>query len=318
MDLITTHFLSNEGITAAEADCLANVARGMRRTLEDKVQRLKLVSKDFSPISGGESSRMENESSHEELAAITGLLNEIASFNALEEWLSKGVEELQKLYSERSQQVYIDKLIRSGRTDLDIYHIETPPTLEDAIAAFSMEDRVRYLALETKDEVLSYLVDMVLRKACKDYFAPSCKPASAKRSRANAGVTFISKFSSEFTPEEVNSAYHEWMKEADVAKAEFIEMKVRVEETLAMLKQEYSREEGLRRIRCEERIKAELAEYRKWVDGLRVYVPVCLEDIYRRVRDFAGPLPTGNRLFTLNGDESCHTDNDDLLRDEES
>lgn len=279
-------FLGSDGLTQTSANHLANIAKEMYEALETKLEALKLVSRDFTLAVNGESYRVENESTPEELSASADALKEIASLKALIAWLREGIKAKDTLLLSDHEEKWIKEQIKSGKTELEFQQEDNEPTFEKILGEMPADFQARYYALEAKCAVYGKFIhpDGHFAEIRKVYFNKLKNPTSILGRGQDAE---INTFSTNFTPQDVDEVFFSLQKHYRSAQAEFNSMKAEVDGKLS----ERYREFLDRRERLYEAWKnadtKERLSYREKIKSLKIVVPESLKGIFNKVNAVA-------------------------------
>ena len=170
--MIQTSFLGKDGVTATSANHLANIAKEMYEAVQNKLESIKLYSRDFMLAVNGNVFRVENESEKSELAELSEGLKTVGGLKSLIAYLREGIKMKEKLATDDSFEKHIEALVEEGREDLKKPENKDFVTFEDEFAKLTAEQKAKYYALEAKCSTIGAFIhpDGVFAKARKDFF----------------------------------------------------------------------------------------------------------------------------------------------------
>ena len=111
--------LGKDGLTITSANHLANIAKEMYEALVNKLESLKVYSRDYMLAIAGKTYRVENESEKAELESLAENLKEIGALKSLIAYLREGIKAKGELNADSSFDAHIEELIKAGRKDLE-------------------------------------------------------------------------------------------------------------------------------------------------------------------------------------------------------
>ena len=91
MTMKKSSFLGKDGVSATSANHLANIAKEMYEAVQNKLDSIKLYSRDFLLAVNGTVYRVENESDKSELDDISNGLKTIGELKSLIAYLREGI-----------------------------------------------------------------------------------------------------------------------------------------------------------------------------------------------------------------------------------
>lgn len=265
-------FLGSDGLTQTSANHLANIAREMYESLESKLDSIRLISKDFTLALNGESYRVENESSPEELSAAAEHLKEIASLKAFIAWLREGIKE-------KERQAF-------SREELPKPDFGKMPTFVSVLAEMTADEQARYYSLEAKCAAFGKFIhpDGHLAEARKTFFAKLKNPTTITGRGQDAE---INTYSTAFLPEDVDNVFFSLQKKYRSAQAEFNALKAEIDSKLSKQTQDYlDRKERLLHDWETAEAKDRLAHQEK-VKALKIIIPESLKETFGKVNAVA-------------------------------
>ena len=284
--MIQSSFLGKDGLTVTSANHLANIAKEMFEAIENKLESLKLYSRDFMLAVNGQTFRVENESEKTELAEISEGLKEIGELKSLIAYLREGIKAKEKLSGDIAFDKYIESLIKEGREDLKKPESKAEVSFEEEFEKLAAEQKARYYALEAKCATIGAFIhpDGVFAKARKAFFENRKNPTriSGKGQEAE-----ISTFTSAFTPEEVDGEFFALQREYRTIQAELNKMKADVDAKVAGANGMIANDNFAKTKLWVETRKIERVKYDEAVKALKVFIPQNLRGVYERVNKVA-------------------------------
>lgn len=278
----TTKFLGKDGLTATSANHIANIAKEMYEALEAKLASIRLYNRDYTLAVNGQTYRVENESSKEELAALDASLREIASLKSLIAWLREGIRAKERLSSDEAEAKYIRELIEAGRKDLVVPQFDRTISFASVLAEMEPDEQARYYALEAKCASLGKFIhpDGIFSDARKAYFDKVKNPTCVAGKGQDAE---INTFTTSFTAEEVDAEFFALQKKYRALQAEFNRLKGEIDEKVHTLQKEYF-EDRRKAMQAYDLLRREvLLERSMEVKALRIILPQGLKEVYARV-----------------------------------
>ena len=278
----TTKFLGKDGLTATSANHIANIAKEMYEALEAKLASIRLYNRDYTLAVNGQTYRVENESSKEELAALDASLREIASLKSLIAWLREGIRAKERLSSDEAEAKYIRELIEAGRKDLVVPQFDRTISFASVLAEMEPDEQARYYALEAKCASLGKFIhpDGIFSDARKAYFDKVKNPTCVAGKGQDAE---INTFTTSFTAEEVDAEFFALQKKYRALQAEFNKLKGGIDEKVHTLQKEYF-EDRRKAMQAYDLLRREvLLERSMEVKALRIILPQGLKEVYARV-----------------------------------
>lgn len=284
--MIQTNFLGKDGVTATSANHLANIAKEMYEAVQNKLESIKLYSRDFMLAVNGNVFRVENESEKSELAELSEGLKTVGGLKSLIAYLREGIKMKEKLATDDSFEKHIESLVEEGREDLKKPENKDFVTFEDEFAKLTAEQKAKYYALEAKCSTIGAFIhpDGVFAKARKDFFDNKKNPTKICGRGQEAE---ISSFTSNFTDEEVDSVFFAMQREYRNIQAELNKMKADVDAKVADANNEIAEDNYSRRELWLNARKVERVKYDEAVRVLKIVIPQNLKDIYETVNKVA-------------------------------
>ena len=278
--------LGKDGLTITSANHLANIAKEMYEAIENRLESLKLYSKDFLLAVNGNTYRVENESEHVELATMLDDVKRIGALKSLIAYLREGIKAKDALGRDKAFEEHIEELIEAGREDLRQVEAGRDVTLEDELAKLSPEQRARYYALEARCAALGSFIhpDGAFAKARKTFFEHMKNPTTVNGRGQDAEIF---TFSSGFTTEEVDGAFFAMQKEYRNLQAEFNGMKAEIEQRVRDANKAMASETVEAMDRWMSARRLERVRYNDEVSALKVVIPQNLREIYEEVNAVA-------------------------------
>lgn len=284
--MIQTSFLGKDGVTATSANHLANIAKEMYEAVQNKLESIKLYSRDFMLAVNGNVFRVENESEKSELAELSEGLKTVGGLKSLIAYLREGIKMKEKLATDDSFEKHIEALVEEGREDLKKPENKDFVTFDDEFAKLTAEQKAKYYALEAKCSTIGAFIhpDGVFAKARKDFFDNKKNPTKICGRGQEAE---ISSFTSSFTDEEVDSVFFAMQREYRNIQAELNKMKADVDAKVADANNEIAGDNYSRRELWLNARKVERVKYDEAVRVLKIVIPQNLKDIYETVNKVA-------------------------------
>lgn len=284
--MVTPIILGKDGLTQTSANHLANIAKEMYEALETKLEALRLVSRDFTLAVNGETYRVENESTLDELSAAAENLKEIASLKAFIAWLREGIKAKENLSTHVSEEDYLSELIKSGRKELEFPEFGEEPTFESVLAEMPADYQARYYALEAKCATFGKFIhpDGHFAQIRGNYFLRLKNPTNIVGRGQDAE---INTFSTSIMPQDVDGAFFAFQKKYRSAQAEFNSLKSEIDNKLGEQLHEYlDRKERIFEAWKNAREKEGLV-YRESVKALKIIIPESLKETFNKVNTVA-------------------------------
>lgn len=284
--MVTPIILGKDGLTQTSANHLANIAKEMYEALETKLEALKLVSRDFTLAVNGETYRVENESTPEELSAAAESLKEIASLKAFIAWLREGIKAKENLSTQASEEEYLSEQIKSGRKELESPEFGEEPTFDSVLAKMPADYQARYYALEAKCATFGKFIhpEGHFAQIRGNYFLRLKNPTNIVGRGQDAE---INTFSTGFMPQDVDKEFFALQKKYRSAQAEFNSLKSEIDSMLGEQRREYlDMKERLFETWKNVREKEGLA-YQERVKALKIIIPESLKGIFDKVNAVA-------------------------------
>ena len=284
--MIQTNFLGKDGLTITSANHLANIAKEMYDAIENKLESLKLYSRDFMLAVNGQTFRVENESEKSELAGLSEGLKEIGELKSLIAYLREGIKVKEKLSGDIAFDKHVESLIKDGREDLKKPESTASVTFEGEFEKLTAEQKARYYTLEAKCATLGGFIhpDGVFANARKAYFENKKNPTKISGKGQEAE---ISTFTSSFTPEEVDGEFFTLQREYRTIQAELNKMKADVDAKVAAANGIIASDNLAKSKLWVETRKVERVKYDETVKSLKIVIPQNLREVYEKVNKVA-------------------------------
>ena len=282
-----TQFLGKNGLTGTSANHIANIAKEMYEALEASLDGVRLVSKDFTLAAGGQTYRLESESTRGDLAAITSSLKEISSLKSLIAWLREGIKAKEYLCSAEAEAKWINARIEEGCESLREPDSLKSVTFEKVLASEPADRQARYFALEAKCATLGKYVhpDGHLAVARKEFFDRLKNPTTVQGVGQHAEIY---TYSTSFSTDEVDGLFFEIQQEYRSLQAEFNSLKGELEAKVSDARRRQLREVKEARKAWQAAREEALLERSAEVKALKIIIPDALRDIYNKVAAKAG------------------------------
>lgn len=230
--------------------------------------------------------RVENESEKSELAELAEGLMTIGKLKSLIAYLREGIKAKERLASDDAFDKHIESLISEGREDLKYPEGMILVKFEDEFEKLNAEQKARYYSLEAKCATIGAFIhpDGVFAKARKDFFDNKKNPTRICGKGQDAE---ISSFTSNFTDEEVDSAFFALQRDHRNIQAELNKIKSEVDSRVAVANNEITTNISSRRKIWHDMRRAERVKYDECVRTLKIVIPQNLKDIYNIVNSVA-------------------------------
>lgn len=284
--MLQSSFLGKDGVTVTSANHLANIAKEMYEAIQNKLESIKLFSRDYMLAINGNIYRVENESEKSELAELAEGLMTIGKLKSLIAYLREGIKAKERLASDDAFDKHIESLISEGREDLKYPEGMILVKFEDEFEKLNAEQKARYYSLEAKCATIGAFIhpDGVFAKARKDFFDNKKNPTRICGKGQDAE---ISSFTSNFTDEEVDSAFFALQRDHRNIQAELNKIKSEVDSRVAVANNEITTNISSRRKIWHDMRRAERVKYDECVRTLKIVIPQNLKDIYNIVNSVA-------------------------------
>lgn len=284
--MIQSSFLGKDGLTITSANHLANIAKEMFEAAENKLESIKLYSRDFRLAVNGQTFRVENESERSELSELSEGLKEVGELKSLIAYLREGIKAKDRISTDMAFDKHIEELIKEGREDLKKPEAMEEATFEEEFGKLTAEQKAKYYALEAKCATIGEFIhpDGVFAKARKAFFENRKNPTRVSGKGQEAE---ISTFTSSFTAEEVDNEFFTLQREYRNIQAELNRMKADVDTRVASANgcaanSNFASTQIWTKARNVERVK-----YNEQVKALKIVIPQNLRDVYERVNRVA-------------------------------
>ena len=274
--------LGNEGLTATSANHIANIAKEMYESLETKMQSIRLTSRDYTLAVNGQTYRVENESSKDEFNSLSASLKEVAALKSLIAWLREGIKAKEQLCSADAENEWVKEQIEADRTELKEPEGIKPISFSDILTDEPIDRQSRYYTLEAKCATLGKFIhpDGHFSAARKAFYDKQKNPTSINGLGQNAE---ISKYSSNFTSEEIDAEFFKLQQEYRSVQAEFNALKAELETKLTEAKRKAFKDASEARKTWRLTRDAALLERSAQIKPLKIMIPEPLKDIYGKV-----------------------------------
>ena len=284
--MIQTNYLGKDGLTVTSANHLSNIAKEMYEAVENKLESIKLYSRDFMLALNGKTYRVENESEKSELAELSDGLGAIGELKSLIAYLREGIKYKEKISTDEAFEKHISSLVKEGREDLKRPVPKPLVTFEDEFEKLTAEQKARFYALEAKCATLGSFIhpEGAYAKARKDFFDNKKNPTriSGKGQEAE-----ISTFTTSFTTEEVDGKFFELQREYRNLQAELNKMKADVDAKVSAANSGNAADTLTATQLWVEARKVEKGKYDEEVKRLKIVIPQNLKGIYEKVNSVA-------------------------------
>lgn len=274
------------GLTSTSANHIANIAKEMYEALENRLQSLNFCNKDFTLAVNGNTYRVENESSREELDTLITDLKEIGELKSLIAYLREAIKAKEYLATDEAINEHIEALIEDGREDLKKPELKANSTFESVFEELEPEQKAKYFSLEARCAAIGKYIhnDGGFASARDAFFEKTKNPTKVTGCGQDVEIC---TFSSSFTPELIDEVFFKLQKEHRAIQAEFNKMKSELDETCRD-KNYNEREDYHNKLREWMNKKAiERLKYNGEVKDLKIVIPQNLKGIYDKVSEVA-------------------------------
>ena len=285
-DMIENNMLGKDGLTITSANHLANIAKEMYESLVNRVESLKLVSRDYMIAVNGNVYRVESESDKSELDSLSDNLKEIGLLKSLIAYLREGIAAKNELSKDSAFEKHLESLIAAGRVDLKEPEGMRSVEFEDVFEKQSAEQKAKYYSLEAMCAAFGKCIHLggTFSEARKLFYETRKNPTKVTGKGQEAE---INDYSSAFTTQEVDDTFFSLQREYRKLQAELNRLKseidTKVDETnLGISNDNLTALKSWREAKKVERIK-----YNEMVRNLKVVIPENLREIYAKVNEVA-------------------------------
>ena len=278
--------LGKDGLTVTSANHLANIAKEMYEAIEQKLESLKLYSRDYMLAVNSNSFRVENESGKDELETLEASLKEIGELKSLIAYLREAIKAKMELDTDAAFDEHVERLIKEGREDLARPKEKKEVRLCDEFAKLTAEQKARYYALEAKCSTIGAFIhpDGVFATARQKFFEHLKDPITVAGRGQDAE---LSAYTTSFTVEEVDGAFFALQREYRTLQAEFNKMKADLDAKVAEQQKADAAEKLAAHRLWLDALGLERLKYKEAVKALKVVIPQNLRAIYEKVNAVA-------------------------------
>jgi len=283
-DMIQNRMLGKDGLTVTSANHLANIAKEMYEAIENRLESIKLYSRDYMLAVNGNTFRVENESEKSELGTLADGLREIGELKSLIAYLREAIKAKTELAGGFNS--HLDEMIKEGREELKKPEANREYTFAEEFGKFTPEQTAKYFALEARCAAMGAFIhpDGAFAEARKDFFEHSKNPTKVTGKGQEAE---INTYTSGFTAEEVDGAFFAIQKEYRGIQAEFNKLKSEIENRVAEVNRKAATEHMNAISLYLNARKVEEAKYNEEVKALKIVIPQNLKGIYDKVNGVA-------------------------------
>lgn len=282
--MIQNKMFGKDGLTITSANHLANIAKEMYEAIENKLESIKLYSRDYMLAINGNTFRIENESDKADLQGMAAGLREIGELKSLIAYLREAIKAKTELA--KGFDSYVEQLIKDGREDLRNAERKKEDTFEGEFGKLTPEQKARYYSLEARCAVIGTFIhpDGALSEARKAYFEHTKNPTKVNGKGQEAE---INTFTSCFTADEVDEAFFSLQKEYRGIQADFNKLKNEIEERVNEANKKHHDEfcDAQKLVIIARRTEA--IKYDEEVKALKIVIPQNLKGIYDKVNGVA-------------------------------
>lgn len=282
--MIQNNMLGKDGLTVTSANHVANIAKEMYEAAESRLMTLKLYSRDYMLAVNGKTYRVENESDKAELQTLSDVLKEIGELKSLIAFLREGIKAKEAMDRDDAFELYIDGLVKEGRTDLVKPTVLKDTTFEEALNELTPEQKARYYSLEAKCATIGTFIhpDGVFAIARDTFFEHKQNPIKVVGSGQEAEVN---TYTSGFSAEDVDSVFFALQREYRSLQAELNKLKAEVDAKVAAANKVNTDETMAAMMIWSEARKAERLKYDEAVKALKIVIPQNLKSVYEKVKE---------------------------------
>ena len=282
--MIQNNMLGKDGLTVTSANHVANIAKEMYEAAESRLMTLKLYSRDYMLAVNGKTYRVENESDKAELQTLSDVLKEIGELKSLIAFLREGIKAKEAMDRDDAFELYIDGLVKEGRTDLVKPTVRKDTTFEEALNELTPEQKARYYSLEAKCATIGTFIhpDGVFAIARDTFFEHKQNPIKVVGSGQEAEVN---TYTSGFSAKDVDSVFFALQREYRSLQAELNKLKAEVDAKVAAANKVNTDETMAAMMIWSEARKAERLKYDEAVKALKIVIPQNLKSVYEKVKE---------------------------------
>ena len=282
--MIQNNMLGKDGLTVTSANHVANIAKEMYEAAESRLMTLKLYSRDYMLAVNGKTYRVENESDKAELQTLSDVLKEIGELKSLIAFLREGIKAKEAMDRDDAFELYVDGLVKEGRTDLVKPTVRKDTTFEEALNELTPEQKARYYSLEAKCATIGTFIhpDGVFAIARDTFFEHKQNPIKVVGSGQEAEVN---TYTSGFSAEDVDSVFFALQREYRSLQAELNKLKAEVDAKVAAANKVNTDETMAAMMIWSEARKAERLKYDEAVKALKIVIPQNLKSVYEKVKE---------------------------------
>ena len=282
--MIQNNMLGKDGLTVTSANHVANIAKEMYEAAESRLKTLKLYSRDYMLAVNGKTYRVENESDKAELQTLSDVLKEIGELKSLIAFLREGIKAKEAMDRDEAFELYIDGLVKEGRTDLVKPTVRKDTSFEEAFKELTPEQKARYYSLEAKCATIGTFIhpDGVFAIARDTFFEHRQNPIKVVGSGQEAEVN---TYTSDFSAEDVDSVFFALQREYRSLQAELNKLKAEVDAKVVAANKVNTDETMTAMMIWTEARKAERLKYDETVKALKIVIPQNLKSVYEKVKE---------------------------------
>ena len=282
--MIQNNMLGKDGLTVTSANHVANIAKEMYEAAESRLKTLKLYSRDYMLAVNGKTYRVENESDKAELQTLSDVLKEIGELKSLIAFLREGIKAKEAMDRDDAFELYIDGLVKEGRTDLVKPTVRKDTSFEEAFKELTPEQKARYYSLEAKCATIGTFIhpDGVFAIARDTFFEHRQNPIKVVGSGQEAEVN---TYTSDFSAEDVDSVFFALQREYRSLQAELNKLKAEVDAKVVAANKVNTDETMTAMMIWTEARKAERLKYDETVKALKIVIPQNLKSVYEKVKE---------------------------------
>ncbi len=277
------------GLTSTSANHIANMAKEMVRTTEQKLASLRFFSTEVALIGNDTRTLLSSGDGEESLNAVPEMISRIGHANSLIAWLREAIKAKESLIND-IERLSIDDFVKLDGIELPKQpEKETSLTTDEYLASLSLNERNRYYCLEAMAAAIGKEIhpDGNFAKARNELTVKTDSPNSVE---GDGRDTLIYSYSPSVDSTKVEDVYFKLQDQYRDVQSKLNLMKSEMEraitESKAKTASEYSRhladwnsDMSLIRARHSEYIRRKVKEY----SALKIAIPESLEDIYQVV-----------------------------------
>lgn len=287
-ELVIPAFFGPQGLTAASANHIADMAKENYQAIEKRFSLMDFHKRTVALIGSSEETVLSYGTSREQFAGIQEDLNEVVDLKRLIAYLREAIKAKEALAEEADN-------ITSEKLDslLENQPVKEPELTErEVMDSWTIKERNRFLSLETKCAVIGKFIhpDGDYSAARSMYMERMAAPKSVEE---NGRDTLVYTYYPNVDATEVEALFFSLQAEHRSAQAELNGMKHDIEQTIAMDKAEKSGRWAVAQEKwaaevalAREELNREREEKRKEVEALKIVIPDNLRQIYERLRKF--------------------------------